>query len=202
MIINKAGKSQAELARLLNKTPAVITNLFNGERELKANEVNRISQWLSIPVELVLGMKPEGRIPIIGTVGAGGEIFPIDDLPLLPRLVNAAETELLNCEWIECPPGRYESGIVAVKVVGSSMLPFMPEGTILYYTQRTLGGAPDAGIDRLCVVQRNDGATFVKIVRKSHLHARFDLVSYNHETMRDVQLAWCAPVIFIKPYLP
>jgi hypothetical protein len=46
-----------------------------------------------------------------------------------------------------------------------------------------------------------DGRTLLKMVRKGQSHAKFDLVSYNMETITDVELSWCAPVIFIKPFL-
>jgi len=138
-------------------------------------------------------------VPIIGTVGAGAQVVPVDDLPLIPKLIADTEREYINCEWVDAPPGVADEGIVALKIKGDSMMPYMRDGSIVYYSDRFLGGAPDQCLDRLCVVQIGDGATFVKIVERSQLHGKFDLKSYNFHTMRDVTLAWCAPVIFIKP---
>ena len=139
------------------------------------------------------------RVPIVGTVGAGSRVFPINDLPLLPRKTDPAEQDEINCDWVDAPPGVYPNGVVALRVTGPSMMPFMPPGTIVYYANRYEGGAPDDCIAKLCVVETRDGASLLKMVRKSHFHGKFDLVSYNHDTIADVELAWCAPVIFIKP---
>jgi hypothetical protein len=140
-------------------------------------------------------------VPIIGEVGAGGEIYPIDDLPLLPRAIDRADEEYVNCEWVDAPPGVFPGGIVALRVKGASMMPFMPPGTIVYYAERFDGGAPDHCLSSLCVVQMRDQRTLLKMVRKGQSHGKFDLVSYNMETITDVELAWCAPVVFIKPFL-
>lgn len=139
-------------------------------------------------------------VPVIGEVGAGGSIYPLDDLPLIPRMINRAETDYINCEWVEAPPGKYPNGVVALRVTGSSMMPFMPPGTVVYYAERHAGGAPDHCLSTLCVVQLTDERTLLKMVRKAQLHGKFDLVSYNMETITDVDLAWCAPVVFIKPF--
>ena len=140
-----------------------------------------------------------GTVPLLGYVGAGGKIYSFDDLPLLPRLMSSAERDEVNCEWIPAPPGLFPGGVVALRVTGTSMMPFMPAGTIVYYAERFAGGAPEHCLSKLCVVQRTDGSTLLKMVRKGHLHGKFDLQSYNMETISDVDLAWCAPVVFIKP---
>jgi hypothetical protein len=69
-------------------------------------------------------------------------------------------------------------------------MPFMPEGTIVYYSQRLDGGAPNHYLSNLCVVQLCDGRTLLKMVRKGQEHGKFDLQSYNMETITDVDLAW------------
>jgi hypothetical protein len=148
-----------------------------------------------------LGTDAGPKVPIVGEVGAGGEVYPIDDMPLLPHQVETVDEDYVNCEWVEAPPGIYPNGVVALRVKGNSMLPFMPPGTIVYYAERFDGGAPDHCLSSLCVVQMRDERTLLKMVRKGQTHGKFDLVSYNMETITDVELAWCAPVVFIKPFL-
>lgn len=152
-----------------------------------------------IDEETVLLPAPTPLVPIVGYVGAGAQVYPYDDVPLLPSNVKADEQDYINCEWVDSPPGVFPNGIAALRVTGKSMLPFMPPGTIVFYAERFEGGAPDHCISTLCVVQMRDGRTLLKLVRKSQSHGRFDLQSYNMETISDVELAWCAPVIFIKP---
>ena len=198
-LLLSAGKKQADLARLINKTPAVITNLFNGSRKLDAKEACRIADWLGVEMSAVMGSN-NGlfRVPIIGEVGAGGVVFSVDDLPLIPRSLEEADRDYINCEFVDAPPGNYPEGLVALRVTGDSQKPFMPPGTIVYYSMRILGGASEEHLGKMCVVQTASGATLLKIVRRGVSHGRFDLISYNMDVIEDVELAWCARVSFIK----
>jgi predicted XRE-type DNA-binding protein len=168
------------------------TQMFRGDK------LQKVVAFLQ---QKVPASEMSAKVPIIGEVGAGGEVYPIDDLPLLPRAIDPAEQDYVNCEWVDAPPGLYWSGVVALRVTGDSMKPFMPPGTVVYYAERFNDGVPDHCLSSLCVVQLRDGRTLLKLVRKSHLHGKFDLQSYNMDTIADVELAWCAPVIFIKPFL-
>jgi transcriptional regulator with XRE-family HTH domain len=200
-LLTSAGKKQADLAKLINKTPAVVTNLFNGVRKLDAQEANRIATWLGVEMTEVLGGKSTtSKVPVIGLVGAGGLVFPADDVPLISRSVEEGERDYINCEFVDAPPGDYPDGLVALRVTGNSQMPYMAPGSIVYYSMRFLGGAPDECIGKMCVVQTSAGATMLKIVRRGMAHAHFDLVSYNMESIDNVELAWCARVLFIKPF--
>lgn len=53
-MLSDAGENQADLARLLGRTPAVITNLFNGERSLQIEEVQKISARYGVSTDYVL----------------------------------------------------------------------------------------------------------------------------------------------------
>jgi transcriptional regulator with XRE-family HTH domain len=194
------GLSLNTLEEMTGISAQQINRLEKGERRLNEDNISKIADALGYhPQDLFA--RPAVRVPVVGEVGAGGEVYPIDDVPLLPRNVDPSEQDYVNCEWVESPPGVYPNGIVAVRVKGTSMLPFMPPGTVVYYAERFEGGAPDHCLSTLCVVQMRDGRTLLKMVRKAQVHGKFDLQSYNLETIPDAELAWCAPVIFIKPYL-
>jgi hypothetical protein len=145
------------------------------------------------------GSQTHAVVPVVGTVGAGGMVMPFDSLPLIPRNLSRHEREELNCQMAPAPGGSYPDGVVALKVTGTSMLPFMAEGSIVYYSDRTIGGASPQALNRQCVVMTPDGCCLLKVVRKSHITGRFDLISFNMETIPEQELIWCAPVIFIKP---
>jgi len=191
--------SLAEMEILTGISAQQLNRLEKGSRRLNQDNMNLIAKALKKRPEELISL--QNRIPIVGTVGAGGEVFPIDDLPLVPAQMTPEEMDQMNCEWTDSPPGVYPDGIVALRVEGTSMMPFMPAGTIVYYAERFEGGAPDHCLATLCVVQLRDGKTLLKMVRKGQSHGKFDLQSYNFETITDVDLAWCAPVIFIKPLL-
>ncbi|MCI5050268.1 MAG: helix-turn-helix domain-containing protein [Rickettsiales bacterium] len=50
------GKTQTELAQILERDKSAITNLLQGKRQLKADEVVKISQFLNVSVDEVLGL--------------------------------------------------------------------------------------------------------------------------------------------------
>ncbi|HEX3747629.1 MAG TPA: helix-turn-helix domain-containing protein [Bryobacteraceae bacterium] len=192
------GLTQQDIADATNTNRGHISKLEAGKIGMNEEWMRKLGGKFGwTPSELLNDL----RIPIVGEVGAGGEVYPLDDLPLMPKVIDPADEEYINCEWVEAPPGIFSTGIVALRVKGNSMLPFMPEGTVVYYAQRYDGGAPDHCLASLCVVQMRDGRTLLKMVRKGQTHGRFDLQSYNMDTITDVELAWCAPVIFIKPFV-
>lgn len=45
--IKSQGKTQFEMAKVLGRTHAVSTNIFNGTRPIKIEEVPRLARWLS-----------------------------------------------------------------------------------------------------------------------------------------------------------
>lgn len=54
-LMEKHGVSQTALARILGRDKAVVTNLYQGRRQLKADEAMRIARHLGVPVAEVLG---------------------------------------------------------------------------------------------------------------------------------------------------
>ena len=141
------------------------------------------------------------KIPIIGDVGAGGSVCPIDDLPLMPTgTVRESEREFINCDFIDAPPNVSVHDTVALRVRHTSMMPFMAPGTIVFYKRRIENGADDSCIGKLCVVMTRQGDALLKIVKRSALRqGAYDLISYNMDTIEGVELLWCAKVISITP---
>lgn len=55
-LLTMHGIRQADLARILGRDKSVVTNLFQGKRQLKANEAALIARHIGVPVAQVLGM--------------------------------------------------------------------------------------------------------------------------------------------------
>lgn len=185
------GMSQAEVARRvggstkqahigqleLNETryPKYLTGL--------ARALNVSREWL----EFGTGDKERAErdfTPVVGYIGAGEEVYPIDDyekgagiddLPLISGLEDC----------------------VAVRVRGDSMRPAFRPGDALYFRQE-YGQPPVLLIGAECVVKVKDGGTFVKTLRPGRRKGCFDLYSYNAEPMLDQPVEWAAKVEFIK----
>ena len=193
------GWSQYALADRLNSTAQQVGRLENNKRRLSDFWMVRLAEALGCdPAELITNNDYKNSVPIIATVGAGGEVYPIDDLPLMKEGVSEHHREYINCEFVDAPPGTYPAGVVAVRIKGDSMMPFMPSGTIVYYEQRITGDCSEH-INKLCVVQTADGAAMLKIVERGSDYGKYNLRSYNMSLIENVQLEWCARVIFIKP---
>lgn len=56
-LLNEHGITQAELARLLKRDRAVMTNLMYGRRTLKADEAVKIANYIGVPVTDILGVE-------------------------------------------------------------------------------------------------------------------------------------------------
>lgn len=56
-LLEKHGITQTELARILGRDKSVVTNLFHGRRQLKADEAMLIAAHLGVPVTQILGVR-------------------------------------------------------------------------------------------------------------------------------------------------
>ena len=144
------------------------------------------------PLEFIYG-RPSGpgraTAPVVGYVGAGQQVFTIDDHALGAGL---DEVDSLVSHASGGPP------VVAVRIRGDSMHP-MKDGWLLFYT-RDQDGVPAECVGRLCILQvAGEGPTLVKEIRRGYQPGTFTLVSWNAAPMEDVALAWAAPVLAIRP---
>ncbi len=130
---------------------------------------------------------PPDVVSVVGYVGAGQEIFALDDHALGASL-----------EEVEAPEGVGRDTMVAVRVRGDSMHP-LRDGWLLFY-RRDQHGVPEACLNRLCIVKvADDGPVLVKELRRGYRDGHFVLSSWNAPPLEDVRLDWAAPVLSIRP---
>jgi len=131
------------------------------------------------PRDLMFGAEP-ATVPIVGYVGAGARVYPINDMPPGHGIDRAP-----------CPRGLDPLRAEAVIVRGDSMLP-IDDGWLLFYAR---GDAPPSEVvGHLCVVAVTDGPTLVKNLRRGYQPGRFNLHSTNAAPIEDVALDWAARV--------
>jgi hypothetical protein len=129
------------------------------------------------------GTKDAGpMVPIVGYIGAGATILPIDDFPKGQGL-----------DDIPCPVGMNPDRTVAAIVRGSSMEPLIPDGWRVFYSRDPEQDAAGV-VGKLCVVKLSDGPTMLKQVRRGHSPGRFNLISTNAALLEDQALDWASPV--------
>ena len=71
--LKRTGKTRSGLAKALGRSPSAVTDLLNGHRRLRADEIATVSEYLGIePPRLIGGGPPRPpSAPLIGYVGAG-----------------------------------------------------------------------------------------------------------------------------------
>jgi hypothetical protein len=71
--LKRTGKTRSGLAKALGRSPSAVTNLLNGHRRLRADEIAIVAEYLGIePPRLIGGGLPRPpKAPLIGFDGAG-----------------------------------------------------------------------------------------------------------------------------------
>ena len=71
--LKHTGKTRSGLAKALGRSPSAVTDLLNGHRRLRADEIAIVSEYLGVEPPRMLG--GGGRVapkaPLVGHVGAG-----------------------------------------------------------------------------------------------------------------------------------
>lgn len=185
------------LAESVGTSRGQIINLEKGARRLTDTWITRLANALGVPKEEIIA---EPRlVPVIGTIGAGAEVFPIDDYPLVrPERMAEHVHPADGMDYVSAPPDGPVQGVVALRVTGESMMPFLEDGCIVYYNQR-IDGDCSSLIGGLCVVMLKDGRALLKRLKRGREYGKYDLISYNASIMENVEVEWCAKVTFIKP---
>ena len=141
----------------------------NGERAIESWKAKLAGALCCDESDLIgsFSTNVTGTIPIVGYVGAGAEVFPIDDH-------NKGE----GMDRIECPREIDPAKGVAVEVRGDSMEPLIGEGDVLFYNER-FPGVPAEFLNKRCVVWLHDGKCLVKKIRKGKQVGHYNLESLN-----------------------
>jgi hypothetical protein len=169
-------------------TEGALRHFLSGDNNsLGSDKMEMLANAIGLTLSEMLSENKQPMVYVVGYVGAGAEIYPYDD-----------HAQGAGLDEVECPPGLDPQNTVALVIRGDSMLPFMPEGTVVYYSHRQEGDCTEH-LNKLCVVGVHKGPTLLKIVKKGYTKGRYSLLSYNADLIEDVQLDWCAKIVFIKP---
>lgn len=183
--LKKPGKSNTELARRLGIPQPRVAEMKSGKRSIKTTEISIIADYIGepIPVEII-PQDNKQLVSVVGYVGAGSEIFTIDD-----------HEKGAGLDFIEAPPGGVTRSTVAVVVRGDSMLPVFENGDVIFYDSICKGDFTHL-IGKNCVVRLRDGRTFVKKLQFSG--GQYWLHSHNAEPILSPDIEWAARVLWVK----
>lgn len=172
-LAHKAGVAASTLTRFMNKDAIKHTLSSRTLRKLSA------ASGVALPPHLTGGKK---LIPVVGHIGAGEEVYPIDDGALGASIEDFVDA-----------PADVEDDAVAVRVRGTSMFPAYWDGDVLIY-RRDYAFVRDVCLYNECIVKIMDGPTLVKRIMPGSSEGLYTLASYNAPPIIDARIEWAAPV--------
>lgn len=187
----RLGLTQERVATAMHMAYQTYGKYERGESEISYSQAQRFAAVLRCaPDDIFSEATLSRRVPVVGYVGAGEQVFPFDELPPGEGL-----------RQVQCPVGLDPKKTVAVEVRGDSMRP-IDDGWLVFYT-RTAEGVPYEAVGQECVVKiAGDGPLLIKRVRPGYTRGRFNLLSRNADPIEDAALEWAAPVrAFLPPDL-
>ncbi len=124
-------------------------------------------------------------VPVMGYVGAGSEVMPdFEQVP--PEGIDQVHV-----------PFHVPDDLIAFTVRGTSMLPYMREGTIII-VYREQQKPIEAFYGLQAAVRTADGKRFIKTITRGS-NGGVNLISWNAEEMYDVHLEWIGEIFAILP---
>lgn len=182
------GFSRRSLSKAADLSESAVRDLLTRTDNPGISTLRRIAEALEMPVDRLTGSAL--MVPILGSIGAGGEILfaadpdrelnEVDTLPQVPR------------------PPLVVGRLMALSVSGSSMLPKYEDGDVIY-VRRDHDGLLPTYLNRYCAVRTADGGTFLKILAPGSAAGRYTLRSLNAPDMENVEVVWASPVMFVMP---
>lgn len=169
------------LARALNVDPSTITNMLNGKRRIKAEEISIIADYIGEPWpfndsgnELAPEPVTPTKIPLRGEIAAGVWL----EAPLLDeRSIAEDYSAFLPAELAG------ESAVFAMKVNGESINRIAPAGALLICTPDKT--TADELSDRMVIIirqfQPDTGLTELSCRRVRRVGDAIDLIAESHD---------------------
>lgn len=190
--MKRKGFSRRSLSSAANLSESAVRDLLTRTNNPGIDTLRKVAEALEMPVDALTGAGL--KVPVVGKIGAGGQIlFSLDP-----------EAELYDDSVTLVPrPPLVTGRLMALEVVGSSMLPKYEEGEIIYVMAPANGGhIPEDAIGAYCAIRTADGGTFLKVIARGDQPERFTLRSLNAPDMENVEVIWASRVLFVTPRKP
>lgn len=181
-LLQERDMTAKELAEAIDADPGQLSRHINGKRRTNTELLTKIAEALGVAIG---DLFERPQIPIVGYVGAGSEVYAIDDHE------KGGGIDEIDAPP-DCPPGA-----VAVRVRGESMFPVHSDGDVIVYDgrQRHISDL----YQKRCIVGMPDGRRFLKVVAPGSTDQLVTLVSFNAPPMVDVVIEWAAPILWVRP---
>jgi DNA-binding XRE family transcriptional regulator len=178
----------SEAARAIGIPESTFLAHENGTRGFPVDVAERYARFFRVNFDWLLRGhgKPRGSdlVPVIGYIGAGAEVFPVDDYP-----------QGGGMEMVEPPPGV--PNCVAARIRGDSQWPLRDGWTVFWHREQE--GIAEDCIGKLCVVQVHEGPLLLKELMRGSRPGKWTLQSWNAPVRQDVRVDWASKVLDIRP---
>lgn len=189
--MKRKGFSRRSLSSAAHLSESAVRDLLTRVDNPGIGTLRKVAEALEIPVDALTGAALQ--VPVAGKIGAGGEVlFSIDP---------DAELYDNGVQMVPRPP-LVSGRLMALEVVGSSMLPKYEAGEIIYVRAPIHGGIFDDAIGSYCAVRTAEGGTYLKVLTRGDQEDRFTLRSLNAPDMTNVEVIWASRVLFVMPRRP
>lgn len=185
----RKGMSQRGFAKKLGRSQQQLAHWEAG-RIPKPHDLRKIAEMLNEPLAfLEFGEEAQEaysfKVPIVGLVGAGGHINPIDDHAMGGGL-----------DMIDAPPGAIV-GTVGAIIRGTSFYPFLKDGATIFWSMRH--ETVSDYLHEMVVCHLYDGRKTIKMLTPGTQENRFTLTSPNAEPMLNQHVESVSPIDWMKP---
>ncbi len=187
-----------EIAKAIGTTKATVMKLERGHMQLTESWLQRLSKPLKCdPTDLIADEWP-ADVPVIGLIMEKGVLALYRPLP--KKGLSEPQQYWQGLEVAERPPEGGYRHVVALKVHGDELEPFLSAGSLVYAAD-PIEKDFRKYFNQIVVCQLKNGAVYIKKMTGGSSYGRYHLYSLSMpgDVIKDVEMAWCAKVIFFKP---
>lgn len=203
-IRTKAGLSMEALAQRIGTTRATIMKLEKGHMNLTTNWMERIAKGLGCsPLELISSAR--AMLPIIGHIAADQKITllkqleektaQLRDSSKKGKFSHRTQLDSDKFDMVEGPPGT-DKDLVALRVKGDSLLPFLPSGSLLFLKEQPQ--PLNTCLNKLCMVKPKGAKPVLRILKRGYGYDQFNLVSLTGVITENAPVEWAISVDHIS----
>lgn len=176
--MDRRGIKAKPLAKAAGLNETAVRDILQRSDNPGIGTLLKIADVLEVPASEIFG----GRVPMLGKIGAGGSILFEEEAE--PQTVDA-------------PPASSSKAMMALLVVGDSMMPVYRDGDIVY-VRRLHDGVLPHYLGEECAIRTADGGTWLKTLSPGTQIDRYTLRSFNAADMENVEVIWATPVLFVQ----
>lgn len=185
-----------KVARAVGSTKATVMKLERGHMNLTETWMKKLAVPLQCDPRDFIAKEWPSDIPVIGLV-CSRDILALYR-PLPPKGLAEPAKYWQGLEEVERPPEGGYRDIIALRVQSNEMGIFLPEGSLIYAADPIEKNFKKY-LNQTVVCKLRDGTMLIKKLENGSAYGCYNLRNMSGNVMENVEISWCARVIFFKP---